>query len=153
MFETYSMVPSPLTQAKPLVGSLSVTTESGSPSASVSLPSTSNTVKSPARTGAESGFATGAVLPATTWDCAVIPAHSLSGVGAAVALEVIANPDRRSERIATVRVLSLGAMVVVPFKGWICEMAGSRVSHVFIRELHGRRDVAACPKRHPRVRV
>src|SRR6188472_3869431 len=111
------MVPSPLMQAKPLVGSVSVITESGSPSASVSLPSTSTTVKSPARTGAESAFATGAVLPATTWDCAVIPAHSLSAAGAAAALEVIANPDRRSERIATVRVLGLGAMVVVPFKG------------------------------------
>ena len=103
--EKYSMVPSPLMQAKPCAGSVSVITESGSPSASVSLPSTSNTVKSPARTGAESAFATGAVLPATTWDCAVIPAHSLSAAGAAAALEVIANPDRRSERIATVRVL------------------------------------------------
>jgi hypothetical protein len=41
----------------------------------------------------------------------------LSAPGAAVALEVIAKPDKRSERIATVRVLGLGAMVMVPFKG------------------------------------
>ena len=95
------MVPSPLMQAKPLAGSVSVITESRSPSASVSLASTSTSVKSPARTGAESGFATGAVLPATTWDRAVIPAHSLSAPGAAAALEVIAKPDRRSENIAT----------------------------------------------------
>ena len=111
------MEPSPLMQAKPLSGWVSVITESRSPSASVSLPSTSTTVKSPASTGAESGFATGAVLPATTWDRAVIPAHSLSAPGAAAALEVIAKPERNSENIATVRVLGLGAMVVVPFKG------------------------------------